>query len=244
MGKTLFLLVDTETTMNDHVVDFGAMVVDRKGNILHKCAVLVSDFYGKEELFYDANSKDEIWTQRGLERRKLNYQEMLVNGHRALASVAAINTWLMRIVAKYKAIPLLTAYNLAFDLDKAKKSGIIFEPWIEQNKKFCLWHASVDLWGHSKEYKQHILYNHAFNAPTRLGNMSYKTNAEEMARFVLGQPDLDDEPHTAYEDARDYELPILIRLAEKRTVKQLLDPSRQVGYNWRNHQVREHYQPK
>lgn len=242
MAKTLFLLVDTETTIQDHVVDFGALVCDRKGNIRHSCRALVKDFWGKEELFYDVTAKDTIWSKKGLERRKENYKAMINNGDRAVYSVAAINKWLMQIVATYKTLPILTAYNIAFDWHKCANSGINLEPWVD--RKFCLWHTAAATWGHSTQFRQFILDGHYFNAPTRHGNMSYKTNAEVMARFILNNPAMDDEPHTAYEDARDYERPILVKLAEKLTEDRLLHDAERKGYNWKDYQVNQHFKPK
>jgi hypothetical protein len=72
--------------------------------------------------------------------------------------------------------------------------------------------------------------------------MSYKTNAEIMTRFVLGQPELENEPHTALEDAIGYELPILQKLLRHSSKKELLSLSE--GYNWRNYQVRDHFKPR
>jgi hypothetical protein len=46
--------------------------------------------------------------------------------------------------------------------------------------------------------------------------------ADTMAKFIFGTG-LQDEPHTALEDARDYEAPILTRILESVTRKQLLE---------------------
>lgn len=242
MGKSIFLLIDTETTIHDHVADFGAIVCDRKGNILRECRALVSDFWEKEKLFYDVSAKDTIWSKKGLERRTNNYYEMLENGQRSLHSVNAINNWLMKVVAAYKNIPILTAYNLPFDLDKCKKSGILLEAF--EHRKFCLWNAAANHYAHTKEFRTFVLQGHHFNAPTKYGNMTYKTNAEVMARYVKNDPSMEDEPHTAFEDAKYYELPILTHLADecRLTEKDLLRKGK--GYNWRDYQVRDHYKAK
>lgn len=235
--KNFFLVIDTETTINDHVADFGAIIVDRKGEIHHQCGVLVAEYFGHEALFYLANEEpNKIWSKQGKDRRYTNYLDMINSGSRMLASVAAINRWLERAKGMYD--PILTAYNLAFDLDKCRKTDIDMTLF---SNNFCLWHAAAGKWGHTKQYRQFVLDNHEFNPPTTLKNMSYKTNAEIMARFVLGQPTLEDEPHTALEDAIFYELPILKKLVSKTSVKQLLTYS--TGYNWRNYQVKEHFKP-
>jgi hypothetical protein len=227
--KQFFLIIDTETTIEDTVYDFGAVVCDRQGNIHHECAVIVAEEMGKE-LFYDKSSKDEIWTLKGLERRKANYRLMLDNGQRMAASRNAVNRWLEKVAAKYN--PELTAYNLAFDLAKLQNTGIDVSMF--QNR-FCLWHMAAGNFAHTKEYRKFILQNHLFNPPTDKGNMSYKTNAEVMASFLNGEM-LPPEPHTALEDAKFYELPILTALLKKRNFREKAKP-----YNWKDYQVKNNF---
>ena len=43
--KQYFLIVDTETTQNNLVADFGAVIVDRKGKIITQCAVMVDGIF-------------------------------------------------------------------------------------------------------------------------------------------------------------------------------------------------------
>lgn len=229
--KEFFLIIDTETTIDNTVADFGAIVCDRKGEIFAECAVLVKGEFDQKELFFDRNSKDEIWTIKGLERRKANYTRMLNEGSRMLASVSAINRWLEKVNAKYN--PTMTAYNMAFDLDKMQNTGI--DAAIFANR-FCLWHKAADMFAHTKAYRQFILQNHLFNAPTDKGNMTYKTNAEVMASFISGEM-LPPEPHTALEDAKFYELPILKEIVNKAKWKE-----KGKGYNWRDYQVKDNFQ--
>jgi hypothetical protein len=235
--RDYFLIIDTETTINDHVVDFGAVLCDRKGRIYTQCGVLVKEYFGTEALFYlsgeDANS---IWSKQGKDRRFDAYQKMIEQGTRMLASVASVNRWLEKVQGKYS--PIVTAYNLAFDRDKCQKTAIDLTMF---QQSFCLWHAAADKWGHSREYRQFILDSHEFRPRTDLGNMSYRTAAEPMARFVLNNPDMPDEPHTALEDALYYELPILTRLVRDTPKKQYLNPP---GFNWRDYQIKDWFTPK
>jgi hypothetical protein len=239
MGKkTYFLIADTETTQDSLVADFGAVVCDRKGKIVNQCAILVNGVYTDFEnhpLFFTSDP-DGIWSQAGQDRRYVTYTNMLKSGSRMLASIPAINKWLAKCNILYN--PILTAYNLPFDIGKCQNTGIdlsIFE------RRFCLWSASVTQWAHTRAYRNLVLQLHAFNSPTELKNMTFKTNAETMARYALGHPTLQDEPHTALEDVIYYELPILRKLCKARSVKWLLydtDP-----YNWRNVQVKDWYKP-
>jgi hypothetical protein len=236
--KKFFLTIDTETTQTGMVADFGAVVTDLKGNIHHSIGVLVSDFYLKRDehpLFYTRDASP-LWGIANLPKRYANYDAMLDNGSRILASVPAINRWLAKVAATYN--PVLTAYNLPFDQDKMTKSGIdhMLFP-----KRFCLWHAASSKWGHTKAFRQHVLDAVAFNPPTKFKNMSYITNAEVMARFVLGNPELEDEPHTALEDIVDYELPILNALVKSTKAKEYMNPT---PYNWRDYQVKDWFTVK
>lgn len=230
--KQYFLIVDTETTICDHVADIGCIIVDKQGKIHAEMGVLVAEFYNTEKLFHDKNACD-IWGFAGLHRREENYKAMLTSGARMLASVNAVNRWLERAKAKYN--PELTAYNLAFDLDKCAKSGIdlaIFE------KRFCLWHSAAAHFAETKAYKQFIMQGHLFNSPTKLGNMSFKTNAECMAAFVQGGAFIE-EPHTALEDAKFFELPILQAILKKPKWRE-----KSKAYSWRDYQVRDHFTVK
>jgi hypothetical protein len=225
--KAWYLLVDTETTLSGRVVDFGAIIVDRNGEIHKRIAVLIKGIFGVEELFFDVNSKDEIWTKRGLEKRNQNYVEHLNNGTRMLASVSAINKWLMQAMITYS--PSVTAFNLAFDKDKCQKTGIDLSIFTDQ---FCLWHAAIGHFGSTKAFRAFVLDNHCINPPTELRNCTYQTNAEVMASFLSGGM-LPPEPHTSIEDCIDYELPILRAILKRKKWREKIKP-----YNWRDYQLR------
>ena len=229
--KQFFAILDTETTMENTVADFAIIIVDREGIIHNQCAVMVKDHYGKFELFHDKIAND-IWGYSGLERRKSNYVNMLNSGKRMLASVNAINKWIDQAIGKYN--PELTAYNLAFDLDKCQKTGIDLSGFKSQ---FCLWQASVGNICKTKKYKQFCLENHGFNSVTSQGNMTFKTNAEMVCGFINGE--FKDEPHTALEDARDFELPILREILKKKGWREKITP-----YNWRDYQVKDNFTAK
>jgi len=226
--KQFFAILDTETTINDTVADFAIIIVDRNGKIYNQCAVLVNGHYNTMELFHD-KTKNDIWGYAGLEKRKAGYIAMLDNGVRMLASVNAINKWINQAIGKYN--PTLTAYNLAFDLGKCSNTGIDLSGF---NSKFCLWQASVGNICNKKAFKQFALDNHAFNKVTANGNMTFQTNAEIVCGFINNN--IIDEPHTALEDARDFELPILTNIIKKRNWLDNIKP-----YAWQDFQVKDHY---
>lgn len=226
--KQFFLIADTETTREDTVADFGAVVVDRKGAIHAQCAILVAGHFDKFDLFFDPKA-DGFWSKQSSDRRKAAYVEQLQQGTRMLASVAAINRWLEKAAGKFS--PVLTAYNLAFDIGKCQNTGIDLSMFAD---RFCLWSAAVGHICNTKAYRAFALQNHLFNAPTEKGNMTYKTNAECVAGFLSGQ--LVAEPHTAIEDAINFELPILTHIVKRKNWREKL-----TAYDWNAHQVRDHF---
>ena len=229
--KQFFAILDTETTMQNTVADFAIVICDREGVIFNQCAVLVNGHYGTMELFHDKKAND-IWGYEGLRKREQSYINMLDSGTRVLASVNAVNRWINQAIGKYN--PELTAYNLAFDKDKCKNTGIELDGF---KSEFCLWQASVGNICNKKQYRQFALENHGFNNVTGQGNMTFKTNAEMVCGFIQGE--FKDEPHTALEDARDFELPILREILKKKDWKKKITP-----YNWRDFQVKDNFAAK
>jgi hypothetical protein len=233
MKKDIYLLIDTETTTNNLVVDFGAIVVNRKGEILHQCAILINGIFGVSSLWYDTTNSTGIWSKQGTDKRMTKYNTMLDNGSRMIASVNGINRWLERVRGKYN--PILTAYNLPFDMNKCDNTGIDLTMF---DQRFDLWTASFNRWALTNKYKNFALENHAFNNRTQLGNMTYQTNAEIMAKFIT-QENLEDEPHTALEDLIGYELPILNKLINTTTKEDFMNPSQ--GFDWRKVQLKDNF---
>lgn len=226
--KQYFMIVDTETTIQSTVADFGAVIVDRKGSIVNQCAVMVKDHFGSIDLFYDTTSP-ELWGKATVPARTARYNAMLENGSRMLASVSAINRWLEKVSAKYN--PTLTAYNLPFDVNKCANTGIDLNMFSE---RFCLWAAAAGNICNTKPYKQFVLQNHLFNKPTAKGNMTFRTDAEAVSGFLSGN--MIEEPHTAIEDAINFELPILKHILAKRDWKDKVMP-----YDWNKFQVKNHF---
>lgn len=236
--KKFFLIVDTETTQTGMVADFGAVIVDKQGTIHKEMGILIGDFFSDRDnhpLFHIYGDKNDVFSKATLPARYERYEQMLQNGERYLASVSAVNRWLAKAAAMYS--PVATAYNIAFDRDKLKNSGIIFDELFPQ--QFCLWHAAVAKWGKTRAFREYTLNNHHFGKRTKHGNMTMRTNAEAMAAFVTGN-ELD-EPHTALEDARDFERPILAALVKNTSPQVYMNPP---SFNWRHWQVKDHFTAK
>jgi hypothetical protein len=226
--KQFFIIVDTETTANDTVYDFAAIVVDRQGVIHASCAIIIAE--SKDlDLFFDPTAKG-LWSRQYAIEKKAKYNAMLLSGSRMIASSNAVNRWLEKANAKYA--PKLTAYNLAFDRSKCANTQIDLSIF---SQSFCLWYLSCAIYAKSQNYRQFILDNHYIGNRTELGNMTYKTNAEIMAHFVTGQ--FSEEPHTALEDAQFYELPILTAILKKKNWKEKIG----AAYNWRDYQIKNNF---
>jgi hypothetical protein len=226
--KQFFLIVDTETTNDDCVYDFGAVVCDSKGVIFASCAVIVAENVEKG-LFVDPTAKG-IWSKAYAIEKKAKYADMLASGSRMLASSNAINRWLEKVNAKYS--PKLTAYNIGFDRSKCANSNIDLAIFSDS---FCLWHLATEIFAKTKNYRAFVLHNHFFGNRTQFGNMTYKTNAEVMAHFLTGNEI--SEPHTALEDAQFFELPILMACIKKKNWKEKTG----VPYNWRSFQLKDNF---
>ena len=136
--KQHLLLIDTETEIGGKVADFGAVVVDLKGNIVHECAILVHGVYDDPINYplFHLRGSEGIFNPSKLAWRYENYNNMLESGVRTLASVGAINRWLIRVHVAYN--PVLTAYNLSFDLGKCENTGIDLAQF---RRSFCLMYA-------------------------------------------------------------------------------------------------------
>ena len=215
--KHFYLVVDTETTKRGTVADFGAVLMTKQGEIIEQFGAMVLGHFGKMPLFSDpAADPAAFWSEQSAQRRAKNYDDMLESGERSISSVGLINQWLSGINARYS--PVLTAYNISFDLGKCRNTRINLGIF---NQKFCLMKAAKRKIGTLAEYHEFCQANGFLTAKRRDPSMT----ADTMAKFILGL-DLADEPHQALEDARDYEAPILTKILESVTRKQLMELGR------------------
>lgn len=200
-GKHYYIIVDVETTGDDRVADFGAVVVDRKGNIIASLGILVDGIFG---------NADFHWALGNPKLTKKKYDGMLATGQRAIASPAYINNWLREVNATYS--PILTAYNIGFDWGKCRNTDIDLGIF---SQRFDLMMAAKAMITNRDDYATACYDNDWF---TKGGKLSAK--ADHVARFI--DSTLPDEPHTALEDARDYENAILQFIIHHPTSRQQL----------------------
>ena len=217
--KSFYLIVDTETTINRHVFDFGAAIVDRKGKIYQQIAVVVNDF--KSEEFFHDKGNTGFFALKNLRERHEKYNQMLENGDRVLASVLAINKWLIQAKELYGDKIHMTAYNINFDINVCHNSGINLSIFPHT---FCLWNVSCKFFAKRKAYSKFCIKNKYFTE-----KLNMKTNAEVMSHYLTGRNLV--EPHTALEDVLYFELPILLQcLRQKKSLQA-------DGYSWREYQL-------
>ena len=212
-----YLIVDTETTKKQTVADFGAVLMTKQGEIVERFGAMVLGHFGQMPLFSDPSAHDSaIWSEQSAQRREKDYYSMLETGARSIVSVAGINQLLTRINAQYS--PVVTAYNLSFDLGKCRNTGIDLGIF---SQSFCLMKAAKRQIGSVADYHDFCYTNNLLTAIQKKPSMT----ADTMAKFIFGI-DLQDEPHTALEDAQFYEAPILTKILESVTRKQLLELGR------------------
>ena len=215
--KHYYLIVDTETTSQNTVADFGAVIVDRQGVIHEQFGVLIDGHFGTLPLFSDHRAPAEaFFSTQMLHRRRKHYDQLLANGQRSLCSASLVNLWLARVLGQYD--PVLTAYNLSFDFGKCANTDIDLGIF---SQRFCLMKAAKRQIGTLAEYHDFCHDNRFLTLALRKPSMT----ADTMAKFILGVS-LEDEPHTALEDAQFYEAPILTKILESVTRKQLLELGR------------------
>ena len=212
-----YLIVDTETTQRGTVADFGAVLITKQGEVVERFGAMVLNHFGSLPLFADPTAPDSaLWSEQSAKRREKDYYSMLDSGERSISSVGLINQWLAGINARYT--PVLTAYNLAFDLGKCRNTRIDLGIF---GQSFCLMKAAKRQIGTLAEYHDFCHDNRFLTLALRKPSMT----ADTMAKFILGVS-LEDEPHTALEDAQFYEAPILTKILESVTRKQLLELGR------------------
>ena len=212
-----YLIVDTETTQRGTVADFGAVLITKQGEIVERFGAMVLNHFGSLPLFSDPTAPDSaLWSEQSAKRREKDYYSMLDTGERSISSVGLINQWLTGINARYA--PVLTAYNIAFDLGKCRNTRIDLGIFAQS---FCLMKAAKRQIGTLAEYHDFCNANGLLTAKLRKPSMT----ADTMAKFIFGTS-LEDEPHTALEDAQFYEAPILTKILESVTRKQLMELGR------------------
>jgi hypothetical protein len=213
-----YLIVDTETTKRGTVADFGAVIVTKQGEIVEQFGAMVLGHFGKLPLFSDPSADpDAFWSEQSAYRRAKNYDDMLESGERSISSPALINQWLAGIKARYN--PTLTAYNLAFDLGKCRNTRINLGIF---GSRFCLMKAAKRKIGVLASYQDFCKARGLLTAKLKRPSMT----ADAMAKYIADTEysgSLADEPHTALEDARDYEAMILTHILRDTTRAQILE---------------------
>jgi len=202
----IICLVDTETTSGNTVADFGAVIADlNSGEILDEIGTLIYNQFDRMELWSNPHAKaGEFWSIQNVRARRKHYMSRIESGSRSIASNHLINIWLAKNVGRYN--PAVTAFNISFDYPKCMATDINLGLF---SKRFCLLQKARAYFSNDANY---ISYCHANNALTKTGKP--KMTADNVARYIIGEQ-LEAEPHTALEDARDYELPIAQYLYNK-----------------------------
>ena len=239
--KRFFLVLDTETTQptkteKSVVYDIGAVVCDRQGRIYNNLSAIVYENFEKDLFYTSDNSKSNHWSYANMKIKTAEYHKMLTDGRATLSSIAAINTWLAKVIGAYPQIEL-TGYNIAFDVRVCKDTGINLDIF---PNRFDMWALAIGNICKTAAYRRFALQNHFFTSRTEKGNSSLMTSAECVYRFIISDPDFK-EDHTAHSDAI-IEAGILKFILMKTSYDKAMQ--KLTPYVWRDHQLRNHYKVK
>ena len=199
------IIIDTETTVEvdktQFVADFGAVVANlATGEILDELGVLISGQFDRLDLWCDVRAPaGDFWSLQNERVRRKRYLQRIADGSRSIASNALVNIWLAKNAGKYD--PIATAYNWQYDHPKCDNTGIHLSAF---RRNYCLLKAARDELTRDADY---VAWCQERGHMTRHKTPRPQMNADCVARYFVGD-DLPPEPHTALEDARDYELAI------------------------------------
>jgi len=220
--QTLYLMLDTETTMkNGLVFDAAFELFDRSGNTYEYGSYLFSDVLAIEEPFY----KDKI----------AQYWALAFKGKvrpiRFRTFRKIFNDLLMRYLPSYKIV--ICAYNAKFDIDHIGKNckhlldGAQFLNEKTKNVMFLdLWHAWV----------QGCPVDYGYFAPfSDKGNL--RTNAENVYRYISEHHNFE-EKHIAHSDIVIEKVILMDILRRKKKLPLVSNPKDFVAMPWKLAQER------
>lgn len=188
--KKVQLIVDTESSINNHVIDLGLiLLVD--GRIKSTKNFLVHPYYLKEELFYNKDKKGAFSKGRLAEKHKF-YEELIASGKATIASVAYIQRYFDAILAQYPQAEFL-AYNAKFDMELLESSGFV---GLAGFKVKCLWQLALSTVCLNKKYARWCLDNDKLTPASCLG-----TSCDTVLEFLYGK-EYTEHNHTALQDCK------------------------------------------
>ena len=205
-----FLAIDTETTNEGMVLDVALcgykskklVPIGSQGYVIKE--VWDRCLQGEDFLFCGGNGH---FSRKSLDKRMAVYTKMLQTGKRKFISKEHLQTLFDLYLGQDY---VFTAYNNPFDIGKLQNTGIVFPENFEQ----------CDIWRTFQAYLQEhptllkkywttaVQNHHHKNNVLVTAHLTVRTNADTAARFVLGD-NIPPEPHTALEDVRLYEIPVL-----------------------------------
>lgn len=236
--KTLYCLIDTETTMkNGLVFDFAFELLDRKMTIYEKGSYL----------FYDVLAIEEPWYKEKVAQYwSLTYKRYIKPA--SLRSVRYVFNRIMQQYLKdgYKII--LCAYNATFDVTHLGKTSvnILSKQWLEPETKglkfYDLWHGWVS--GCPIEYGWTAPFVHGElagqpipNKPGKRYSWNIKTSAEAVYSYLTDDPNFE-EKHIAYSDLFIEKVILADILARKKKMHVVNNPKEFISMPWQIAQQR------
>lgn len=185
-----YLIIDTETAgglENPIVYDLGGIVVNNKGDILHKFSFVISDIFYQRELMNTAYYKEKIPL----------YERDIFHGRRRVATFEQVYLFIQWLLDKYQ-IKAVLAYNARFDLNALNNTrrylnqGEYFFPYALD--KQCIMCMAQDTLCKQKAYSK---FCHKNGYLTKAGRL--RSTAEIVYRYIKMLNDFT-ESHTGLED--------------------------------------------
>lgn len=233
--KTLYLLLDTETTMkNGMVFDMAFSLFDRKGKRYEHGSFLFKDVLAIEEPFY----KDKIAEYWNLAYKR-KVKPMSVRAVRRY-----FNNMLENYLANNKVI--MCAYNAAFDTSHLgmTSENMVKKPFLSSKAKglqfLDLWYAWVQ--GCPKNYGKHAPWTHEKPGTINPKNgrplpWNIKTSAEAVYQFITKNPFFI-EKHMAHSDIEIEQVILMDILKRKQKLPVVSSPKEFQAMPWKLAQER------
>lgn len=234
--KTLYCLMDTETTMkNGMVFDFAFDLFDRSGKTFESGSYLFTDVLAIEEPFY----KEKI----------AQYWQLVYKHHIKPASLRVVrrvfNKTLQRYIKKgYKIV--LCAYNAQFDITHLGETSenILSKKWLEPETKnlwfYDLWHGWVAGCPVDYGWTAPLTHEKAGQKNPKTGKpfpFNIKTSAEAVYSYLVDNPHFE-EKHIAFSDILIEKVILLDILARKKKMHIVRSPKDFISHPWKIAQER------
>lgn len=191
MGKKYYLVIDTETLgQSRKVYDVGAVIMDRKGNIVERYNALVDEVVNQPTFALDIRA-DKFAS------KKADFYLNAINESKVdIEILASIKAYIDYLIQEYNAT--VVAYNAAFDVRALNKMAQCLwgeNFFADDVEVFDLWNMALNAICGTKRYINYALTNDNLTDKGYIG-----TSAESVYQYLTDDNEFV-EDHTALSDA-------------------------------------------